>query len=1470
MRVARRIVHALLLVLTLIVGATAAVIIVSQTMWFKNWLRGYIVAEAGQYLNGQLSIQRLGGNLFFGVELDNVGITLDGSEVVAVENLGVDYNVFDLITKGLSVDSISLEHPVIYLRREGDAWSLARLLKKQEQEADREGPQVPITIDDIGISDAAVVIDGPVGTSGLMLPARVDQIDAKLAFKYEPVHYSLEISHVSFHGSSPELELRALSGGVSVRDDTLFVEQLAVRTAETSLLIDGAVQHYLTEPHLNVQVSTDTFSLPEVARLVPALAGIDLRPAFEVTLNGPLGALGVDMNVRSSAGQLTGQFTADLQAPGQAVRGELHVRHLDLAPLLRDPAQRSDLTADLTADVTADDVSAIDSLRGTAELRSPRVTTSGYTAEQIVARAVIDGRHVALDARASAYGMGITAAGPVTIPRGTEPMLFDLRGRARGLDLAALPRSLKLPAARTNITADYQAAGSIPREASARRITADATFAESTLPGARIEAGSTAGVTMHGEALAYRADVRVADVNLEETGRAFGVAALADPRYASRVNAHVTAQGSGTTLTAMNVTAHGSITDSELLGGNLPELAFDAAVAADTARLTARGTFANLNPSVASGKPAMDGNVAGTVDVNAQVAHLSTGVTPDTVDGTVRLTLAPSTVGGLAIDSASLDADYREQTGEIRTLDLAARDLNVHAQGTLALNQTGDSNLTFHADSARLQEVGKLFDVPVEGIAEVDGTVTGNRPSLQVRGTLSADGLKYEANGALNTESTYTVTVPDLTFAQAAVEADTTATFVTVGGQNINEVTAKTTYENQTVNFEVMAAQPERRLEAGGTVVLHPEHQEVHLTRLDLTAGTQRWVVPEGVSPTVNYAASQVSVDGLRLTSGDQEIAADGRFGQPGDALTMKVVNVDLAGVDALLLRPPQFTGRLNAEATVSGSKIAPSVSGRFDVASGGFRQFRYDTLTGTVAYEPGGITLDTRLQQNAAQWITAKGYVPASLFSTTPADTSAERRVTGHVQPATPADRIDLTVESSPLDLGLVQGFTTALTDVKGTLEAHVRVTGSAQDPHPEGSVAIADGGVSVVPTGVTYSNIAGTVELQPERVHIEQLTVLDNHQNFLSVTGDLGMHAREVGGFQIWVNADDFKVIDNKMGNIRIQSAVSLSGQLRSPIVQGYLGVTTGEINLDEIIAILGASPYPTASAAQGDAGNTTAVIAQATPAPPPSSPFNALRMNLSLSVPNDLVVKASNLQTPGSPVGLGALNLTLGGDLTATKDPGGAVKLLGEVNTIRGNYDFQGRRFEILRDGTVRFEGLDQLNPSLDLRTRRVIQGVEARVNVRGTLQKPEILLSSTPPLEQADILSLIVFNQPLNQLGEGQQVSLAQRAQSIATGAVAGQLAQSIGNALNLDTFEIDVAPESGGAPNVTLGQQVGQNLYVKVQQGVGDQSTTNVILEYEIARWLRLQTNVMQGASTQQSVFQRNQGSGADLIFTFSY
>ena len=59
MRVIRRTAQVLALVGTLMIGVVAAALIVSQTPWFKDWLRRYVMRESKQYLNGQLTIGRL-------------------------------------------------------------------------------------------------------------------------------------------------------------------------------------------------------------------------------------------------------------------------------------------------------------------------------------------------------------------------------------------------------------------------------------------------------------------------------------------------------------------------------------------------------------------------------------------------------------------------------------------------------------------------------------------------------------------------------------------------------------------------------------------------------------------------------------------------------------------------------------------------------------------------------------------------------------------------------------------------------------------------------------------------------------------------------------------------------------------------------------------------------------------------------------------------------------------------------------------------------------------------------------------------------------------------------------------------------------------------------------------------------------------------------------------------------------------
>ena len=78
----------------------------------------------------------------------------------------------------------------------------------------------------------------------------------------------------------------------------------------------------------------------------------------------------------------------------------------------------------------------------------------------------------------------------------------------------------------------------------------------------------------------------------------------------------------------------------------------------------------------------------------------------------------------------------------------------------------------------------------------------------------------------------------------------------------------------------------------------------------------------------------------------------------------------------------------------------------------------------------------------------------------------------------------------------------------------------------------------------------------------------------------------------------------------------------------------------------------------------------------------------------------------------------------------------------------------------------------------------------------------------------------------------------------------------------------------GAPPIAVGVTSGGDFFggsgISFSDVLGDQNFTNFVFEYEISRWLRLQSNVVQGSSTQQSLFRRSQGTGADLIFLFSY
>ena len=131
------------------------------------------------------------------------------------------------------------------------------------------------------------------------------------------------------------------------------------------------------------------------------------------------------------------------------------------------------------------------------------------------------------------------------------------------------------------------------------------------------------------------------------------------------------------------------------------------------------------------------------------------------------------------------------------------------------------------------------------------GEASGPAANLTIVGKLGANRLRYSTNvDALTANSTYTVQLPHFTIADARIQADTSATFVTIAGRNLPRVTAKTTYEENQLQFDTMVEEERRSLGLGGNVVFHPDHDELHLRALNLTVGQTQWALPQGQEAT--------------------------------------------------------------------------------------------------------------------------------------------------------------------------------------------------------------------------------------------------------------------------------------------------------------------------------------------------------------------------------------------------------------------------------------------------------------------------------------------------------------------------------------------------------------------------------------------------------------------------------------------
>ncbi len=260
-------------------------VLVSQTTYFKSWLRQQLTDILSQNLNGTVSIGKLSGNLFTHFKVQEMLIAVDGDTVLFLPELRMNVDPRALLHSQVRVRLIAAENPVLNLTQQPDrSLTIQRLLPAdQNQEPEPTGPfSWQVNIDDIRIRNATIHIN--LLEPPQAVPHTIRGLNAELGVSYRPPLVQLALRNMQFETLQPDFTLEQLTCDLLFSEEILEVQNLELKSGKTHL--SGRLAMRLKE---DAAMDFNLRAHPlDLAGLKPAFPHLAIRGKPTVALNGSI------------------------------------------------------------------------------------------------------------------------------------------------------------------------------------------------------------------------------------------------------------------------------------------------------------------------------------------------------------------------------------------------------------------------------------------------------------------------------------------------------------------------------------------------------------------------------------------------------------------------------------------------------------------------------------------------------------------------------------------------------------------------------------------------------------------------------------------------------------------------------------------------------------------------------------------------------------------------------------------------------------------------------------------------------------------------------------------------------------------------------------------------------------------------------------------------------------------------------
>lgn len=840
-----------------------------------------------------------------------------------------------------------------------------------------------------------------------------------------------------------------------------------------------------------------------------------------------------------------------------------------------------------------------------------------------------------------------------------------------------------------------------------------------------------------------------------------------------------------------------------------------------------------------------------TTDLNLAFNAKGRGNTIESLSGNLNLQVLPSSINGIALDSAQFEVQLDKQAVALREFNLRSPLGQFYGRGAFSAEHV--EAFTLSADFSDFSILSPVLPADsIFGSGTMTAYLRGPMDSLFVatelslapagikdlsiqqmqasaEGFLTQGGFQFDINGHLDSTLASGTRIASADFA--------------VG---LSDRLSSFKFKATTADSVAFTSRGDFATTDGITTL--------GLDALDISYLDDNWK-KSSERCTVTIAGDRFDVDALKLTSKNQTVTLGGSIDLSGqNDFTTSFSHIDVARYRDFLASDINLRGILDFSLNLTGSMQKPTLDGFVALKNGKYSEFEFERFTGNVGFDNGHLYWKLNLAKTATDsLLEASGMLPMELS------------LSPYHQKVLADAPLELKFSTRGLDISFLQAFDTGLENLSGILVADIILHNSLNDLRGVGPIRLINGQFDIPELGTSYRQFNIVVLLKEKELILQDWEVRSGAGTIKLVEGSLSLSDDGLEEFDSKFRAQHFELVNNKKMKARANGVIELGGSIQSPYVTGDLTIDEARIYYqsfeEETAVTLSSQPLFVIGVDTAQFDTSGALRFQKKKDIEEqlfteSNFYKNLTGELSFFFPRNVWIRSQDT------------GIEVEGDMVAVKE-GANFLLFGSLSVIRGFYELLGNRFQIEK-GELIFNGEAEINPEVSIKATTTITETKPdskkqkfSIDVTGTLEHPEFDFRLDDKIaDQEDVVAILLFGQPFRNLRPGQaneaseasdpsgasaansDSGLQSRAKGLLTGQLLKQLSNRLGQQLRLDVIQI----ESGDETKIKVGKYVTPEVFVSVSQDFSELENQLVELEYEIPKKLWLFNLLLQASS----------------------